>query len=190
MTVAAIPTDAVPVGGLTIADIEEMDDIGHNVELIGGSLFVSARPGQWHTMHMLNLWRVLAEQAPPEFRVTAEQGVRVDDGTRPEPDVLVVRADAATDPDASTYEGRDVVLAVEIVSPSSIRMDRKIKPGLYAEAGVRWYWRVEREGDTAVVHTFELDDATEQYVATGIHRGTLIVPVPWAITVDLARLYP
>jgi len=40
-----------------------------------------------------------------------------------------------------------------------------------------------------VVHAYELDEATHVYVATGIHRDSLKVSVPWAITLDLTRLY-
>src|SRR6266571_6007623 len=192
MTIApdrTIPIPEPPPGGFTIADLDEMDDLGHHVELISGGLVVNARPSTWHTTVMLNLWRTVADQAPPEYRVLREQGVKVDDGTRPEPEVLALRDDA-TDPDASTYTGRDVVLAVEIVSPGSERRDRRDKPPLYAEAGVVHFWRVERQADLPVVHTYELDETTRGYVATGIYRGTLTVPVPWPLTVDLTRLYP
>jgi Uma2 family endonuclease len=184
-----VPIPEPPPGGFTVADLDDMDDLGHHVELISGGLLVNARPSTWHTTVMLNLWRFLADQAPAEYVVLAEQGIKVDDGTRPEPDVLVLRA-GAVDPDASTYSGRDVVLAVEIVSPGSERRDRRDKPPLYAEAGVTHFWRVEREDDAPVVHTYELDETVRGYVATGIHRGALTTPVPWPLTVDLNRLYP
>ena len=189
MTARIIAIPEPPPGGFTVADLDEMDDLGHHVELISGGLVVSARPVHWHTTVMLNLWRTLADQAPDEFRVSCEQGVEVDDGTRPEPDVLVIRSEAA-DPDASTFAGSDVALAVEIVSPGSERRDRRDKPPLYAEAGVAHFWRIEREGQAPVVHSYELDETTHGYVATGIHRGTLALTVPWPLTVDLARLYP
>ncbi len=178
-----------PPGGFTIADLDGMDDLGHDIELISGGLLVNARPSTWHTAVMLNLWRALADQAPDEYRIYCEQGVLVDDSTRPEPDVLAIRA-SAINPDATTYTGANVVLAVEIESPGSERRDRRDKPPLYAEAGVAHFWRVEREGEAPVVHTYELDETVHGYVATGIHRGTLTIQVPWPLTVDLTRLYP
>jgi Uma2 family endonuclease len=184
-----VPIPEPPPGGFTVADLDEMDDLGHHVELVSGRLLVTARPSTWHTTVMLNLWRFLADQAPDEFVVLAQQGIRVDDGTRPEPDVLALRAQAV-DPDASTYAGRDVVLAIEIVSPGSERRDRRDKPPLYAEAGVAHFWRIEREADAAVVHTYELDETVRRYVATGIHRDTFRSTVPWPLTLDLRRLYP
>jgi Uma2 family endonuclease len=178
-----------PPGGFTIDDLEVMDDLGHGVELISGSLIVHARPIVWHTAVMLNLWEALKAQAPDEYRVYVEQGVYVDDGTRPEPDVLAIRTSAIS-PNVSTFSGADVVLAIEVESPGSERRDRRDKPPLYAEAGVAHFWRVEREGEAPVVHTYELDKMVHGYVATGIHRDTLTIRVPWPITVDLTRLYP
>lgn len=178
-----------PAGGFTVDDLRDLDYLGHHVELISGGLYVNARPSTWHMSVVLNLWRRLAEQSPAEYRVLAEQGVRVEDGTSPEPDVLAVRAEAV-DPDAYTYLGRDVVLAVEVVSPGSERRDRHDKPALYAEAGVAHYWRVEREGVEPVVHVYELDPTTATYVATGIHRQLLDCAVPWQIAINLDGLYP
>ena len=177
-----------PPGGFTIADLDDLDDLGHHVELISGGLLVTARPNTWHKRVMLNLWRALDEPAPAEYVVSVEQGVKVDDRTRPEPDVLAIRSNAI-DLDANTYAGTEVVLAVEIVSPGSERLDRRVKPPLYAEAGIVHFWLIEREGDKPVVHTYELDESTHQYVATGIHRDTMTIPVPWPLTVDLTRLY-
>src|SRR5256885_17232425 len=93
-----------PPGGFTIADLDGMDDLGHDIELISGGLLVNARPSTWHTAVKLNLWRALADQAPDEYRIYCEQGVLVDDSTRPEPDVLAIRA-SAINPDATTYTG-------------------------------------------------------------------------------------
>jgi Uma2 family endonuclease len=192
MTVAPehmIPIPEPPLGGFTIRDLDDLDDLGHHVELISGGLSVNARPSVWHTTIMLNLWRALADQPPPEYRFLCEQGVKVDDGTRPEPDILAIHT-RALEPDKSTFTGRDVALAVEIVSPGSERRDRRDKPPLYAEAGVAHFWRVERESNKPVVHVYELDETTRQYVATGIHRDALKVQVPWPLAVDLTRLYP
>ena len=50
-------------------------------------------------------------------------------------------------------------LVVEIVSPSSEREDREIKPRLYAAAGIPVYWLVERSEDgEPLVHQFTLED--------------------------------
>jgi hypothetical protein len=65
------------------------------------------------------------------------------------PDVLALRISADVNP--GTYPlavpASAVVLAVEVVSPSSTTHDRFIKPALYAEAGIPSYWRVEHGTD-------------------------------------------
>ncbi|MFC7484146.1 Uma2 family endonuclease [Luedemannella flava] len=52
----------------------------------------------------------------------------------------------------------DVLLVVEVVSAGSEDLDRIIKPREYAEAGVPWFWRVERDGEpTVLVHRLNGD---------------------------------
>jgi Uma2 family endonuclease len=82
------------------------------------------------------------------------------------------------------------VLVVEVVSAESEDRDRRYKPALYADAGIRNLWRIEDEGGLPVVHTYELDDTTRGYVATGVHRDHLKTRVPFAVDLapaDLAR---
>ena len=53
--------------------------------------------------------------------------------------------------------------AVEIVSPSSVRMDYERKVKLYREAGVREYWIVDTERETVTVYDFEHGKEEMQY---------------------------
>jgi Uma2 family endonuclease len=39
----------------------------------------------------------------------------------------------------------------EVVSPSTVSMDRAIKPAMYAEAQIPIYWRVELEDSPKIV---------------------------------------
>ena len=41
------------------------------------------------------------------------------------------------------YQPHEVVLAIEIVSPTSLSMDRITEPALFAAAGIPYYWRIE-----------------------------------------------
>ena len=40
---------------------------------------------------------------------------------------------------------------VEVVSPSTVSIDRAVQPVLYAEAGIPVYWRVELHGTPRIV---------------------------------------
>ncbi|MDW5323226.1 Uma2 family endonuclease [Plantactinospora sp. KLBMP9567] len=71
-----------------------------------------------------------------------------------EPDVLVYRADVASD--RHFLLPHEVLLAVEIVSPGTRRTDRFSKPAEYAAAGIAGYWRVEQ--DPVRVYAYRLAD--------------------------------
>lgn len=113
--------------------------------------------------------------------------VRPGERRRPEPDVLVV--DAPPRDERTSCLPEEVVLVVEIVPDESAVRDREAKPLKYAEAGIRHFWWVEKEDRAPVVHVRELDDTTGAYVATGIHRDKLVVPVPFPVEIGLTTLF-
>ncbi len=80
-----------------------------------------------------------------------------------------------------------VELAVEVVSPESVIRDRERKPQLYARAGVPFFWRVEQEGDDAVVYEYERDPASPSgdYCRPAAHRKKLTVSAPLDLESDL-----
>jgi len=59
----------------------------------------------------------------------------------------------------------DVALAVKIESRGSRRDDRRIKPEVYAEAGIPSYWRVERHPEGPHLHAYKLVDGVYAHVA-------------------------
>lgn len=105
-----------------------------------------------------------------------------------EPDVLVVRASSVT---SRTRRIRpdDVVLAAEVESPSSRRMDRLAKPSVYAAAGIPAYWRVcldDPDAPAVVVST--LDGGAYREVATLRAGETATVDVPFRVELRPAEL--
>jgi hypothetical protein len=100
----------------------------------------------------------------------------------------VARLDAAVH-NPSWYLPEDVVLAVEIVSAGSTSMDRWLKPGAYAEAGIPFYWRVETEGGLTV-HAHKLNPSSMAYEQTGAFTKDLVMTEPWQLTLPLAGLLP
>lgn len=112
----------------------------------------------------------------------------LDDRQRPEPDVLVINAAATGDLNQTSYHAKDVILAVEVVSPDSERRDRERKPQLYAQAGIQHFWRVENVVGRPTVYIYELDPATRAYALTGIHHERLELSVPFDIDIDLSEL--
>lgn len=188
MTAEAISEDWVtPPGGWTTDDLDELPEDGRRRELIDGVLIVPPSPTVRHQSIAARLVVALDDLCPPEYVVTQAVDVRVGRKNSYSPDVLVVTADAAAR-NASKLRPSEVVLAVEIVSPSSIRMDTFLKPALYAQAGAPYYWRVETDSGITV-HTYRLGPA-EAYEQTGSFTDAIELDEPWPIRLPIATITP
>jgi Uma2 family endonuclease len=177
-----------PPQGFTAADLDRLTDLPPHTELIDGSLVFVSPQTRFHLLAMRILENGLHRCAPGTMRVRREMTVTLDNRQRPEPDVFVINAAADGDMDQTTYQADDVVLTVEVVSPDSERRDRERKPQLYAQAGIRHFWRVENIAGHAAVYIYELDPATRAYALTGIHHDRLALTVPFDIDIDLTEL--
>ncbi|MFC9426446.1 Uma2 family endonuclease [Streptomyces sp. NPDC056987] len=177
-----------PAGGWTADDLDRIPGLPPHTELIDGSLVLMSPQRKFHTRMMWLLEYALLSQVPDGLDIDREMTIKIDSKNRPEPDLIVYRAEADTGLEQTWYDPEDVVLAVEVVSDDSLERDREVKPRKYAAAGVRCYWRVEKEGDHPVVYSYELDPATHVYVPTGIHRERLELKEPFAISVDLTAI--
>jgi len=170
-------------------DLDELAEAPRHTELIDGALVFMMSPQRvWHARMVTALVNSLTDQAPAGVEVDREITIRLDRWNRPEPDLLA--AAAPYDPSRTFYTPEETLLVVEVVSPESAHRDRTVKLRKYAEAGIANYWRIEEEGGSPVVHTYELDGPTRLYVPTGIHRDELRTTTPFTITLDLKKLVP
>ncbi|GAA4917761.1 Uma2 family endonuclease [Streptomyces coeruleoprunus] len=168
-------------------DLDHIPNLPRHTELIDGALIFRVRPQRlWHARVIRRLAAALEDRAPAGRTVEAQMTVRLSTKSRPEPDVVAARV--AYEPDRTCFLPEEVDLVVEVVSDESQERDRETKPFKYARAGIRYFWRVEEEHGLPVVHTYELDDTTRTYVATGIHRERVKAAVPYDLDIDLARL--
>lgn len=179
-----------PPDGYTVDDLFALPDLPPHTELIDGSLVFVSPQRDFHTLVMYLLESGLRRSAPAEFRVRREMTVALDPHNAPEPDLLVLRAEAVQGRRQTRYDASDVVLAVEVVSPDSASRDRDTKPGKYAAAGIPHFWLVEMAGekDHPAVHTYELDAVTKAYGLTGIQHERLKLTVPFTIDIDLTEV--
>ncbi|MCG0289874.1 Uma2 family endonuclease [Streptomyces sp. PSAA01] len=178
-----------PLDGYTVDDLFSLPDLPPHTELIDGSLVFVSPQRSFHALVIEVLVFGLRKTVPGDRRVRREMNVVINERQAPEPDLFVIRAEAVIGPEESRYEVKDVELVVEVVSPESAVRDRKRKPQLYAEAGIRHFWRVEHgEDGYPVVHVFELDEATSTYGLTGIHHNQLKLTVPFTIDIDLTEI--
>ncbi|MBB4929402.1 Uma2 family endonuclease [Lipingzhangella halophila] len=178
-----------PPEGFSADDLDRIPDLPSHTELIDGSLVFVTPQKLFHWRVIRLLERRLAENLPEHLLVRGEMTVTIGPKQRPEPDVLVVRAESEESEDVGTYPPDAVLLAVEVVSPDSMVRDRERKPQIYAQAGIPHFWRVENDGGEPKVYVYELDPATRTYVARGIHEDRLKVSSPFEIDIDLTEMH-
>jgi Uma2 family endonuclease len=178
-----------PPDGFTAEKFLAMDGLPPHTELIDGSLVFVSPQRDFHGVTMYVLRNGLQQAVPEHLRVRQEMSVVVGKRNCPEPDVLVLTAEAVTSKKQTSFPAEAVVLAVEVVSPSSEERDRERKPVLYARAGIRHFWRVELgDDDRPVVYVYELDQSTHAYGLVGIHHDRLKLSSPFAIDIDLTEV--
>ncbi|MFF5262212.1 Uma2 family endonuclease [Actinomadura viridis] len=188
MTSLTLP---LPSGdGWTRADYEALpEDLPVRVSLVHGELVVNPRPRPIHQRIARRLATSIEDAAPPAWQVDTDVDVLLDDDevepVEIAPDIVVYSSDH--DPYERPISADEVTLVVEVVSPSTKRKDRRVQPTLYAEAGIRHYWRVETDqtAPAFAIYTYELDDATGGYVATGVHHDRITKTLPFALDIEL-----
>jgi Uma2 family endonuclease len=118
-------------------------------ELIGGELIVTPAPSAAHQIAVLELTRILAdycdrEQVGVVFNSPAD--LELIPGTISQPDIFVVPYSVLPLEDRLEWPLVTALrLAVETISPSSVRTDRVDKREHYLEAGVEEYWVMDLE---------------------------------------------
>lgn len=133
------------VYALTEQGVFDADDA---FELIEGELVpMAAAKASPHEMMKSRLTEALVKQAPGELALFVETSVTLSNITLLEPDLALWPRDMG----CREVRGPEIVLIVE-VSSSTIGYDLKVKPRLYAMAGVREYWVVDALRYTIRVH--------------------------------------
>ncbi|MFD4028198.1 Uma2 family endonuclease [Streptomyces sp. NPDC058576] len=178
-----------PADGYTVDEFFTLDLPPHT-ELIDGRLVFVSPQRKFHTLAMYLLEQGLRLHVPGHLRVRREMAVVLGKRSVPEPDLVVVSAEADGNQLQTRYEAADVLLAVEVVSPDSEDRDRDTKPHKYAAAGIKHFWLVEMAGenDRPMVITYELDPVNKTYVSTGVHHDRLKLSAPYDIDIDLTSI--
>lgn len=174
----------------TRAEFEALpEDLPVRLGLIHGALVVSPRPRPIRQRIARRLATCVEDAAPAPWQVDTAVDVLLDDDeiepVEIAPDIVVYSTDH--DPYERPIPADLVILVAEVVSPSTKRKDRRTHPELYAEAGIRHYWRVEtaQTAPAFAVYTYEIDDATRRYVATGVHHDRLSATAPFDLDIEL-----
>ncbi len=127
--------------------VHELPYDGNRYEVVGGALLVSPAPSWPHQTAgqtlFLRIHGYLAEHAIGA-PFLAPVDVEFDSENMVDPDLLVVPLVDGRAP-RSWQEAERLILAVEILSPSTKRADRFVKRRLYQRQGVPEYWIVDLE---------------------------------------------
>jgi Uma2 family endonuclease len=160
------PVNTTSHGGpLTRADLDAMPDDGHRYELIDGALIVTPAPLWMHQRVAINLVLLLGGACPDDLEIlTAPFDVALTEDTVLQPDVLVARR---ADYSRRGLEGTSPVLAVEVLSPSTRRIDMMLKWSRFEAAGCASYWVVDPDDPSLVA--WDLRDG--KYVEVGKVSG-------------------
>src|SRR6478752_9032633 len=123
-TMTAMPVMPHEVRDWTVDDLDLVPDDGLQYELLDGMLLVTPAPTSPHQRAIARLFLVLAAACPPGMEIFfAPLDWRPDRYSSLQPDLLIVR-----DEDVEIKNiTRPLVLAVEILSPSTRRKDLFLK---------------------------------------------------------------
>ena len=171
----------------TVDDLDELPDDGNRYEIIDGELFVTPAPVWAHQRAAGLLYRLLVEyleREPVGSALIAPADVTFSRVSRVQPDVFVVPLVYGRQPKRFEDVGH-LMLAAEVLSPSTARADRVRKRDLFREHRVDEYWVVDLDA-----RTFERSTPADARV------DVLVDEIEWRpagasapLTFDLARYF-
>jgi Uma2 family endonuclease len=137
-------------------------------------------------------WRLAAAlevMAPPGFRVIEDEPIVL--GREPAwtriPDVSVLRPDPSDDGSTNNSPVSQLLLAVEVVSPTTCSADLREKPVEYGLTGVPAYWTIDlSDGIAVTVH--RLDDGVHVPAARFARGERVADPAAAWATVEVTPL--
>ncbi len=181
-------------GSWTWNDYLRLPDDGQRYEIIHGVLYVSPAPRLIHQFvvsSLIHLLRAFVLEGRLGIVLTAPIDVLLPGVANPvQPDVLFLRSDNLPNvEEAKNFEGVPD-LVVEVLSPGTSRVDRKVKLRAYEEAGVLEYWIVDPKQRSVVVR--RLDEARGKYREPGSFEvgETVRSTVLEGLALKVSELFP
>jgi Uma2 family endonuclease len=163
------------------------EDTSATYELQEGLLVVSPRPAPAHMLAIGELYAQLRGQLPAGLLAIPEIDVQLEGvpTTVRVPDLVIVDMDAYDH--TALARSSQVVVAVEVLSPGSVRTDTVVKLMEYADAGIPHFWLIDPEPPvTATV--YRLVDG--EYQESQRAENVLEVDQPCRLRIDLDALLP
>jgi Uma2 family endonuclease len=136
--------------------VRALPDDGQRYEVVHGELLVTPAPRTWHQEIVGRVYehlRAYLRLQPVGHALLSPADISWTDDTLVQPDVFVVPASEARTLDWAQI--KTLLLAAEVLSPSTARADRFAKRRLYQEAGIPTYWIVDPDARCIEVWTPE-----------------------------------
>jgi Uma2 family endonuclease len=167
----------------TVDDLDSMPDDGKRYELVDGTLIVSPAPRFGHQTALGGLYSLLhAAVGVGHSVVFAPFDWRLSTTTQFQPDLLVM---PRLPLDAPRLE-QTPALVVEVLSPSTRRIDLGTKRIAYEEAGVPAYWVFDPTAPSLIV--FRLGSAGRFDEPVEVHRQDRYVDPTFGVEVVPAEV--
>jgi Uma2 family endonuclease len=178
------PVTLLPIrrDGWTVEDLDDLPEDDLRYELVDGTLLVSPPPPNPHNVVANELSFLLHAVLDDAWQIVAPGAIRFDAHNYREPDLLVMKRERAR---TAYARPDDVLLVVEVMSPSSMTNDRLAKPALYAGARIPHFWRIERDPEPVLI-THQL--AGDVYRETARFTDEVVIDEPVPLRFRLATL--
>jgi Uma2 family endonuclease len=145
-------------GDWTVQRVLALPDDGNRYEVVDGELLVTPAPTFHHQDAILSLaWRLrpFVDPAAGGYLSLSPADIELDDRTLVQPDLFVFELPGGRRPERWS-DIRRLLLAIEVLSPSTARADRHIKRRRYQRQGIPEYWIVDL--DSRLVERWRPED--------------------------------
>lgn len=166
--------------------VRALPDDGNRYEVVWGELLVTPAPRPWHQIVQGRLQFALQkhlEHHRSAYLLASPADISWGPDILVQPDLFVVPVVELRTLEWDHIKG--LLLAIEVLSPSTARYDRFTKRRLYQHVGIPQYWIVDPQDRTVEVWT---PDVTTPI----IERDRLVWTVPGdetSLAIDLAELF-
>jgi Uma2 family endonuclease len=154
------PNTMIIIKNATEKDYFTLANEDLKVEFDGECLYIHSPASKKHENVVFNLLTIFKTYLKPNpslgEAIGSKFALKLPNGKRPEPDVVILPAGTVNDDDDSAYEGIPKVI-IEILSPSTREYDLVDKRKWYKENSVPEIWFIDLEEKSVVVESIEPD---------------------------------
>jgi len=168
-------------------EVRALPDDGRRYEVVRGELLVTPAPSFHHQDAVLRIVAVLrdyVERTGAGYALMSPADITPEPGALVQPDVFVGPLPEGRRP-TSWADFSHLLLAVEILSPSSARADRTIKRRLFQRTRVPEYWIVDL--DARLVERWHPDDTRPEVIGDTLQWQPAAAHPP--LVIDLATFF-